>query len=85
MRCFFLGTKATGVFLNPKSKRNSSTRHLLGKLETVAPQYVYVLELTEFFNDVLNEGLLMQTTQSRIRDMAMRDGAGLYLVTHEIE
>ena len=31
---FFLGTKVAGVFLNPKSKTNFSTKALVGKLET---------------------------------------------------
>ncbi|MFT5410003.1 MAG: hypothetical protein ACI9NC_002730, partial [Verrucomicrobiales bacterium] len=44
---------------------------LLVELEQVTPQYSYVLELTEFFHEMVSEGMIIRATQGQLRGKAI--------------
>jgi hypothetical protein len=52
---------------------------LLGELQTLSPQYSYILEVTEFFHEIVSEGLIIQAQQSQLRAklLAAADDASL--------
>ncbi|NQU21678.1 MAG: hypothetical protein HQ567_10370, partial [Candidatus Nealsonbacteria bacterium] len=52
---------------------------LLVEIQTVTPQYGYLLEVTEFFREIVSEGLIVRAAQSQIREktLAAPDDASL--------
>jgi hypothetical protein len=43
-------------------------QELLVKIEKVTPRYSYVLEVTEFFHEIVSEGLILHAAQSQLRE-----------------
>ena len=41
---------------------------LLAELQTVTPQYGYILEVTEVFHEIVSEGMIIHAEQSQIRE-----------------
>jgi DNA-binding FrmR family transcriptional regulator len=56
-----------------------SLQKLLVKLQAVTPQYSYMLEVTEFFQGIVSEGLVIHAEQSRLHEqlLAAADDAAL--------
>jgi len=54
-------------------------QELLVKLQAVTPQYSYMLEITEFFQGIVSEGLVIHAEQSRLHKqlLAVADDAAL--------
>ena len=45
-----------------------SLQDLLDEIQTVAPHYSYVFEMTEFFHETVSEGLIIHAAQSQLRE-----------------
>ncbi len=56
-----------------------SLQKLLVKLQAVTPQYSYMLEITEFYQGIVSEGLVIHAKQSRLHKqlLAVADDAAL--------
>ncbi len=48
-----------------------SLQDLLNELQRVTPQYNYVFEMTEFFHEIVSEGLVIHAAQSQLREQLL--------------